>query len=53
MGCSPMKNLFPLVAADDSDATSLEYGLIAGLIAIVITSAVTLVGAGLWGIFLM
>lgn len=32
---------------DESGATAIEYGLIAGLIAVVIIGAVTLVGTGL------
>lgn len=32
---------------DDSGATAIEYGLIAALIAVVIISAVTLVGSNL------
>jgi pilus assembly protein Flp/PilA len=32
---------------DDSGATAIEYGLIAGLIAVVIITAVTSIGTGL------
>ena len=39
-----MKNLFSRFAADQSGATAIEYGLIAGLIAVVIISAVTTLG---------
>jgi pilus assembly protein Flp/PilA len=35
------------LAGDDSGATAIEYGLIASLIAVVIISAVTLVGTNL------
>lgn len=36
---------------DDSGATAIEYGLIAGLISVVIISAVTSVGSNLSGKF--
>lgn len=36
---------------DDNGATAIEYGLIAGLIAFVIITAVTLLGGDLTGIF--
>jgi pilus assembly protein Flp/PilA len=39
-----MKKLFARFAADQSGATAIEYGLIAGLIAVVIISAVTTLG---------
>ncbi|MCX8252893.1 Flp/Fap pilin component [Beijerinckiaceae bacterium RH AL1] len=42
-----MKKLFSRFAADQSGATAIEYGLIAGLIAVVIVSAVTIVGTRL------
>jgi pilus assembly protein Flp/PilA len=42
-----MKELIARFAADRSGATAIEYGLIAGLIAVVIIGAVTLVGTGL------
>ena len=42
-----MKNLFSRFAADQSGATAIEYGLIAGLIAVVIITAVRLVGTNL------
>ena len=38
-------------ARNDSGATAIEYGLIAGLIAVVIIGATTLVGTGLSGKF--
>jgi pilus assembly protein Flp/PilA len=39
-----MKNLFHRFIADQSGVAAIEYGLIAGLIAVVIISAVTLLG---------
>ncbi|TAL82605.1 MAG: Flp family type IVb pilin [Beijerinckiaceae bacterium] len=39
-----MKNIFARFAADESGATAIEYGLIAGLIAVVIISAVSTLG---------
>jgi pilus assembly protein Flp/PilA len=36
---------------DESGATAIEYGLIAALIAVVIVTAVTLVGSNLSGLF--
>lgn len=42
-----MKNLFNRFAADQSGATAIEYGLIAGLIAVVIIGAITAVGTKL------
>jgi pilus assembly protein Flp/PilA len=36
---------------DDSGATAVEYGLLVGLIAVVIIGAVTLFGAKIAGIF--
>lgn len=39
-----MKNIFARFAADQSGATAIEYGLIAGLIAVVIISAVSTLG---------
>ncbi len=38
-------------AKDDSGATAIEYGLIAGLIAVVIVTAVTTVGGKLTNTF--
>ena len=38
-------------ARDDSGATAIEYGLIAGLIAVVIVTAVTTVGTKLTNSF--
>ena len=42
-----MKNLFNRFAADQSGATAIEYGLIAGLIAVVIIGAISAVGSKL------
>jgi pilus assembly protein Flp/PilA len=39
-----MKRLFARFVADQSGVTAIEYGLIAGLIAVVIITAVTAVG---------
>ena len=39
-----MKNLFARFANDESGATAIEYGLIAGLIGVVIITAVGAVG---------
>jgi len=36
-----MNNLFARFAADQSGATAIEYGLIAGLIAVVIIASLT------------
>lgn len=40
-----MKNVFARFAADQSGATAIEYGLIAGLIAVVIIGAVKTLGS--------
>ena len=42
-----MSELFGRFAKDQSGVTAIEYGLIAGLIAVVIITAVTAVGTGL------
>ncbi|MGB8276358.1 MAG: Flp family type IVb pilin [Methylovirgula sp.] len=39
-----MKKIFARFAADQSGVTAIEYGLIAGLIAVVIIGAVTSLG---------
>jgi len=39
------------LAADDVGVTAIEYGLIAGLIAVAIITAITLVGTDLSGLF--
>ena len=40
-------NLFSRFVRDESGATAIEYGLIAALIAVVVISAVSLVGKNL------
>lgn len=42
-----MRNLISNLVKDESGATAIEYGLIAGLISVVIITAVTAVGANL------
>jgi pilus assembly protein Flp/PilA len=42
-----MKNLFNRFANDESGATAIEYGLIAGLISVVIITAITTIGTKL------
>ena len=42
-----MKNLVSRFAADQSGATAIEYGLIAGLISVVIITALTTIGTKL------
>jgi pilus assembly protein Flp/PilA len=42
-----MNTLISRFATDDSGATAIEYGLIASLVAVVIITAVTLVGTNL------
>jgi pilus assembly protein Flp/PilA len=42
-----MKNLLSRFSQDQSGATAIEYGLIAGLIAVVIIAAITTVGTRL------
>ncbi|AZU04557.1 PilA2 pilus assembly protein [Glycocaulis alkaliphilus] len=46
-----MKNLVSRFFKDESGATAIEYGLIAALIAVVIISAVTLLGTSLESTF--
>ncbi|SDT88892.1 Flp family type IVb pilin [Stappia sp. ES.058] len=46
-----MKNLFARFANDESGATAIEYGLIAGLISIGIVTAVTTAGTSISAIF--
>lgn len=41
-----MKSLFARFVKDQSGATAIEYGLIAGLISVVIIGAVTNIGTG-------
>jgi pilus assembly protein Flp/PilA len=42
-----MKRIFARFAADESGATAIEYGLIAGLIAVVIIGAVRTLGTNI------
>jgi pilus assembly protein Flp/PilA len=42
-----MKNLLTRFVTDESGVTAIEYGLIAGLVSVVIIAAVTLIGTNL------
>jgi pilus assembly protein Flp/PilA len=46
-----MLRFFRKLRKDENGATAIEYGLIAGLISVVIISAVGLVGSNLSGVF--
>ena len=46
-----MKKLFVRLLKDESGVTAMEYGLIAGLVAVVIIAAVTTVGTELNAVF--
>jgi pilus assembly protein Flp/PilA len=46
-----MKTMFARFTKDESGATAIEYGLIAGLIAVVIITAVTTVGTNVSSAF--
>ncbi|WP_298982744.1 Flp family type IVb pilin [uncultured Roseibium sp.] len=46
-----MKSLINRFAKDESGATAIEYGLIAGLLSIIILAAVTATGTSLSAIF--
>lgn len=46
-----MKNLVRCYVADDSGVTAIEYGLIAGLIAVVIIGAVQTLGTNVSSAF--
>jgi pilus assembly protein Flp/PilA len=48
---NPMSKFVTRFLKDESGATAIEYGLIAALIAVVIVSAVGLVGTKLQGVF--
>lgn len=48
-----MSLFFSRFKRDDSGATAIEYGLIAGLISVVIIGAVTIVGTNLSATFQM
>ncbi len=46
-----MKTLFARFAKDEAGVTAIEYGLIAGLIAVVIITAVTTLGTNISAAF--
>ena len=46
-----MTNFINRFKSDESGATAIEYGLIAGLISVVIIGGVTLVGGDLQAVF--
>jgi pilus assembly protein Flp/PilA len=46
-----MKNLFCRFKNDESGATAIEYGLIAGLVSVVIVTALVLLGPKLLAVF--
>lgn len=46
-----MKSLVTRFIKDESGATAIEYGLIAGLISVVIVGTLTLMGPKLDGVF--
>ncbi|MEM9633519.1 MAG: Flp family type IVb pilin [Pseudomonadota bacterium] len=46
-----MKNLISRFVKDESGATAIEYGLIAGLLSVVIVAAVSATGTSVSGIF--
>jgi pilus assembly protein Flp/PilA len=46
-----MKSLVTHFVQDESGATAIEYGLIAGLVAVAIITAVTTVGTNLTSVF--
>ena len=46
-----MKTLFVRLVKDESGVTAIEYGLIAGLISVLIIAAVTLIGTQLQAVF--
>lgn len=48
---SQMKKLIIRFVKDESGVTAIEYGLIAGLISVVILVAVTAIGTSLQGLF--
>ena len=45
------KTMFARFVKDESGVTAIEYGLIAGLISVVILVAVTAIGTSLQGLF--
>jgi pilus assembly protein Flp/PilA len=48
---SQMKKLFVRLVKDEAGVTAIEYGLIAGLISVVILVSVTAIGTSLEGLF--
>ena len=46
-----MKNLFARFANDESGATAIEHGLIAGLIGVAIIAAITAAGGSITAMF--
>lgn len=46
-----MNTIFSRFAKDETAATAIEYGLIAGLVSVVIIGAITLVGTNLTATF--
>jgi len=46
-----MKKLFVRFVKDESGVTAIEYGLIAGLISVLIIASVTLIGTQLQAVF--
>jgi pilus assembly protein Flp/PilA len=46
-----MKNLLARFAKDESGATAIEYGLIAGLIGVAIIAAITAAGGSITAMF--
>ena len=46
-----MKTLFVRFVKDESGVTAIEYGLIAGLISVIIIGAVTVIGTSLLNVF--
>jgi pilus assembly protein Flp/PilA len=46
-----MKNFLTRFVSDESGVTAIEYGLIAGLISVVIIGAVTTIGTSLLAVF--
>ena len=46
-----MRKFWKRFVSDETGATAIEYGLIAGLIGVVIITAVTLVGTNVSGTF--
>lgn len=51
LGAKTMKSLINRFVKDESGATAIEYGLIAGLLSVVIIAAVSLAGTSLTSVF--